>query len=208
MSSQAGLRELKKAQTRQAIAGAAARLFAERGFEQTTVEDIARAAQVTKKTVFNHFPAKEDLVFDRAAERERELVAAVRDRAAGTSVLEAFRAICHQQASDLPRLRRHVQSGRGFLALLSSSPALQRRMTEHNEQLVAALAGQLRTETQASEGDPWPDVAACALVGAQTILFRRLRELVAADLPLSQVAGQLALETNRVFDYLSGGFAI
>jgi AcrR family transcriptional regulator len=65
MASQTGLRARKKQQTRRVIADTARRLFAERGFEQVTIAEIARAADVSDKTVFNYFPAKEDLYFDR-----------------------------------------------------------------------------------------------------------------------------------------------
>ena len=60
-----GLRERKKRQTREAIAAAAMALFHERGFDAVTVADVARAADVSEKTVFNYFPTKEDLVFHR-----------------------------------------------------------------------------------------------------------------------------------------------
>jgi AcrR family transcriptional regulator len=59
-----GLRERKKAETRQAISDVATRLFEARGFEPVTVAEIAAAANVSAKTVFNYFPAKEDLFFD------------------------------------------------------------------------------------------------------------------------------------------------
>ena len=58
----AGLRELKKARTRQLIADTAARLFAERGYEQVAVSDVAREAEVAEQTVYNYFPTKEQLV--------------------------------------------------------------------------------------------------------------------------------------------------
>ena len=63
MSTETGLRERKKRQTRQLLADTARRLFSERGFEQVSVAEIARAADVSAATVFNYFPTKEDLVF-------------------------------------------------------------------------------------------------------------------------------------------------
>src|SRR5260370_10636313 len=58
-----GLRELKKEQTRRLIADTAWRLFTERGFDQVSVAEVAREAQVAEATVFNYFPAKEDLFY-------------------------------------------------------------------------------------------------------------------------------------------------
>src|ERR671934_155487 len=85
-----GLRERKKQRTRELIAETARRLFLERGFDHVPVAEIARAADVSEKTVFNYFPRKEDLVYWRLQCFEEELLAAVRDRAPGESVLDAF----------------------------------------------------------------------------------------------------------------------
>ena len=62
MATETGLRERKKQQTRQLLAETARRLFAERGFENVSIVEIARAADVSEATVFNYFPTKEDLV--------------------------------------------------------------------------------------------------------------------------------------------------
>src|SRR5688572_13762833 len=85
-----GLRERKKERTRALIAETARRLFAERGFDAVTVSEIAGAAEVAEKTVFNYFPTKEDLVFWRLEAFEAELLGAIRERERGESVLSAF----------------------------------------------------------------------------------------------------------------------
>ncbi|GAA4973692.1 AcrR family transcriptional regulator [Nonomuraea thailandensis] len=86
-----GRRERKKAATRQAIAGAALRLFLERGYDAVGIREIADAADVSTTTLFKHFPVKEALVFDEELDQEARLIAAVRDRRAGLSIPAALR---------------------------------------------------------------------------------------------------------------------
>ena len=96
-----GLRARKKRAAREAIAATARRLFAERGFDTVTVAEIAAAADVSEKTVFNHFPTKEDLAF---AGREQGLVRLVADitgRPPGASVLDVFRALTTTVIDDM-----------------------------------------------------------------------------------------------------------
>src|SRR3954469_25579191 len=88
-----GLREANKARTRLAISNTATRLFIERGFENVTVAEIAEAAQVSVKTVFNYFSTKEDLFFDRADAIRDAILDAVALRPPGTPMVEALRAV-------------------------------------------------------------------------------------------------------------------
>jgi AcrR family transcriptional regulator len=205
---QPGLRELKKSQTRQLIATTAAQLFARSGFDHVTVDEIAQAAQVSKKTVFNYFPTKEDLVFDRAEDRETSLLATVRSRGAGVTVLDALRELLLAQAADLDELRRDSGQGSGsFFDLVRSTPALQRKMHELNLRLVRSVAGALAEQTGAAPGDPVPQVVAWTLIGAHRSLQRRLRERV------SDGAGDLAItrahrrDVDRVITLLAQGLA-
>jgi AcrR family transcriptional regulator len=87
-----GLRERKKEQTRRAIEDAAFRLFAERGFQATTVADIADAAEVAPRTFFAYFPSKEDVLFADADETFDALAARLRDRPPDESTFDALRA--------------------------------------------------------------------------------------------------------------------
>src|ERR1700754_4610435 len=86
-------RERKKAETRTAIADAAAQLFIARGFVEVTVDEVAAAGGVPKQTIFNRFPSKEELGFDRAAEVEEIVVSAVRDRREGVTAVAAFKVL-------------------------------------------------------------------------------------------------------------------
>lgn len=141
MTETVGRRERKKAQTRKALADAARRLFLEHGYDKVGVRDVAEAADVSVTTLFKHFPSKEALVFDEDEDIEAALVAAVRDRAPGQSVLHALREhLVATQASrtvDDPEVVRH-------LALVRETPELQeywdRMWRRHESALAAAIA--------------------------------------------------------------------
>lgn len=77
-----GLRERKRRQTRERIAQAALKLFLEQGFEATTIDQIAEAADVSKRGFFDYFPAKEDVVAAWQDEFAESLLAAVAGRPA------------------------------------------------------------------------------------------------------------------------------
>ncbi|WP_051266531.1 TetR/AcrR family transcriptional regulator [Nakamurella lactea] len=143
MSSQAGLRERKKDQTRRRIATTAIGLFLERGFEAVSVADVAAAADVSKMTVFNYFPAKEDLFFGAGATIYPDLADAVRDREPETNPIEAIREFVR---SELQRRAEWTGLHDGvapFARMLLGSPALttalEGRMSAMRENLVAAL---------------------------------------------------------------------
>ena len=80
-----GLRERRKQEARQAISGIAMEMFAARGFDEVTISQVADAAGVSKMTVTNYFPRKENLVFDRAEVIIRSLADAAAARAPGES---------------------------------------------------------------------------------------------------------------------------
>lgn len=135
-----GRRERKKAATRQAIADAALHLFLERGYDRVSIKDVADAADVATTTLFKHFPGKEALVFDQDEGREAALVAAVRDRSAGQSVVDALRKhvlTCWLPIAANPRLVE-------FDDLIDSTPVLrdyaERMWTRHTAALSAAIA--------------------------------------------------------------------
>jgi AcrR family transcriptional regulator len=201
-----GLRELKKNQTRQAIAEAAYALFSRHGFDDVTVDDVAQAAQVSKKTVFNYFPTKEDLLFDRAEEREAALVAAVHDRPDGVTLLESFRQLCLRQTRLIEGLRRKAGAGSGgFFDLVQSNPALLRRMHDINARLVDQLAKALAEQTGTPADDPLVSAVAATLIGSQRALYRSLRRRVASGASDSVIIRAHRRDVNRVFDQLEAG---
>ena len=138
-----GRRERKKAATRQAIADAALRLFLAHGYDQVSIRDIAEAADVSTTTVFKHFSGKEALVFDSDEDRESQLIAAVRGRAAGQGIPDALRE--HVLKTWLP-IAAHPQWA-DFAALMESTPALrayaERMWTRHTAALAAVIADEV-----------------------------------------------------------------
>jgi len=92
MEATTGLRQRKKQRTRQAIVEAAFELFANRGFDGTTIADIADAAEIAPRTFFSYFPSKDDVVFHDFEERYEMLASWLRDREPGTNAIDALRA--------------------------------------------------------------------------------------------------------------------
>ena len=117
-----GLRERKKARTRQVIADAAARLFAERGYEQVAVSDVAREAEVSEQTVYNYFQTKEQLVTDRDQLVQDELCRLIRARAPGTTPAAAIREFVLETVEGIRRVPAEQWRGElGFLAAISGN---------------------------------------------------------------------------------------
>jgi AcrR family transcriptional regulator len=203
MASQLGLRERKKQRMRQQIADTAAALFAERGFEHVTIAEIAAAAEVDKKTVFNYFPAKEDLYFDQDQAMETGLIAAVRDRPPGESVLDACRRFYTQGLAQMPD-----QAASGPLAahvrILAASPALQARQREIFHRHEQALAREIAAATGANPDQLEPRVTAAAILGAIRALQERgLAQLASGHFHPSPAT--LRDDLNAAFDLLANG---
>jgi AcrR family transcriptional regulator len=200
------LRERKKLQTRRHIADTACRLFVERGFDAVTVDEVAQAAEVSKKTVFNYFPTKEDLVFHRSVEREVMMVALVRERAPGVSLAEAFRD------QTLATLRTLAQQPPGFhqgglIQVIKSSPTLERRLHAVHAHQAHAVARALAEVTNAPESDPIPLVVAHTLLGAHRAVFKECHRLLAAGKSPAEVAATLEPDVRRVCALLENGVA-
>jgi AcrR family transcriptional regulator len=177
MTSQLGLRERKKQRTRQLLSETARSLFSERGFEQVSIAEIAREAEVSEQTVFNYFPSKEDLVYSGLEAFEEQLLAAIRERPVGRTVIAAFGEFVLEPrglfaAEDDVVARELVAVAR----MIAASPALLAR-----EQLIFArytdtLAQLIAEETGARAGDPRPHVVANALIGVHRALLAYVRE--------------------------------
>src|SRR3954452_23023927 len=165
-----GLRERKKRATRQAIADAARALFLERGYDAVTVAEVAAAADVSEKTGFNHFATKEDLVFAHGGEQLSALIASVRDRPPGTSVLGPFRAA-------IMTLIDGIETGdvEEFLAtprMVRESKVLRTRLAIAWEQEGAALAPVIAEAAGVPEDDLVAAIVARTLAWTNRTVLR------------------------------------
>ena len=141
-----GLRERKKERTRRHIADTAARLFAERGYEQVAVTDVARAAEVAEQTVYNYFPTKEHLVTDREGQIQDRLCELIRSRPPGTTAATAIRDFVLTTVADIRDIPAELWRGElGYLAAIS--PAVHRLALELTDRLAAALAAAISDST-------------------------------------------------------------
>ncbi|MGN9840212.1 TetR/AcrR family transcriptional regulator [Nonomuraea sp. H19] len=147
-----GLREQKKRETRQAISDHATQLFLERGFDRTTIADIAAAARVAKMTVTNYFPRKEDLALDHHEEFVQGLASVVAARTPGESALAALR---RAYVSALERRDPVIGfTGRDFARMIADSPILVARLRDLHDQREDALAAQLAAEAAGVPAPP------------------------------------------------------
>jgi AcrR family transcriptional regulator len=130
-----GLRERKRQQTRERLTRVAMALFLERGFEATTLDDIASAADISRRSFFHYFASKEDVVFAWHEESIAALIAAVAARPANESMLAAAE-------NAISAMVRQLEPGEAIAMarLKRDNPALQARDQVKYEKLERALA--------------------------------------------------------------------
>ncbi|MEU9833040.1 TetR/AcrR family transcriptional regulator [Streptosporangium sp. NPDC048047] len=175
-----GLRERKKRRTKLHISEVAITLFVERGFDRVTIAEVAEAAEVSVNTVYNHFQAKEDLVFPPEEASAERLVEMVRDRPPGEP---AARAMLSVLRAELRRGNRRVGLAHGFgrfLEMTRAAPTLVARLEELAGRMVAALATVLAEETGAAPDDPLPGLVASQLGWVHEQVLREIGRRAAA----------------------------
>jgi AcrR family transcriptional regulator len=176
-----GLRERKKRITRQQISDVATTLFVVRGFDRVTVSEIARIVGVSEKTVFNYFPTKESLVFDRADEGIERMAAALREREPGESPTKAMLRALDEEPEELDALPDEVQMFVPlFSEMVAATPALHAAWLELNARLVEVATRALAEQAEVDPRDPEPMIAARAIVGLLEVEYAaRIRQIEA-----------------------------
>jgi AcrR family transcriptional regulator len=200
-----GLRELKKARSRQHIADTAARLFAERGYEHVAVSDVAREAEVAEQTVYNYFQTKEQLVTDREHQIQERLRELIRSRAPGATPTAAIRDFVLEGVDGIRRIRPELWRGEiGYLAAIS--PTVHRIALGLVDRLARALA------TAISETTAIPPQLAqlqgIAVAAVYQIIISEAGERTRAGQSPTEVADALYPIVADLLDELDGWFSV
>ncbi len=195
-----GLRERKKAQTRQLIADTAARLFAERGYEHVSVSDVAREAEVAEATVYNYFQTKEQLVTDRDQVIQDRLGELIRSRPPGLTPAAAIRDFVLEDVAAIRSTPPETARGElGYLAAIS--PTVHRLALELIDHQATALASAIRETT-----DVRPEIAqlqGTALAGVFQIIINEAGRRTREGQSQTQIADELYPIVENILDELN-----
>jgi AcrR family transcriptional regulator len=191
-----GLRERKKEQTRRAIEDAAFHLFAERGFQATTVADIAEAADVAPRTFFAYFPSKEDVLFADFDETTEALAARLRDRLPGESTFDALRAWITGLLPDLDADENREALRHRLCSEYESIAAHERHLMARFE---AIIAESVAADLGDAPTDLRPRMIAAAAIAA--LMAMRPDDPGAEELP----AGEKLQRLDEALEFLRGG---
>jgi AcrR family transcriptional regulator len=187
-----GLRERKKQQTRDRIERVALRLFAERGYDHTTLAEIAEAADVSPRTIFAYFESKEDILFCDEPRYIRLVKEMLEHRPAGTTTIDALREfISSVPPPDEEALLRKK--------IFSASPELGIKMRAHIAALESVLSESIAKDLGAGPDDVRPALVAASMTAAFTTVRDRLEASLDPD---HEQAMQIL---DQVLEFLQGG---
>ncbi len=162
-------RSRKRLATRQGISNAATRLFFERGFDHVTVDEIAAAADVGRMTVFNHFPRKEDMFFDRDEEGREILREALRHRDSRVAPIETLRLLAHRLAAEQSPFVEFSAASQGFIKTIEGSETLKARARAIRDEYAQVVMVALSESVGRKPTDPDAQLAAGLLLATWTV---------------------------------------
>ena len=196
MEATPGLRERKKQRTRETIVEAAFELFAERGFDGTTIADIAEAAEIAPRTFFSYFPSKDDVVFHDFEQKQETIASWLNDREPGTNAIDALRAgIAGSSAEPDPD---HVEQQCLRKELIRENESL----AAHSQHLKGRFADMLGDAVAVDLGDDPGDLRPRLVSAAATAAIGVIEEMSDGD------DSKHSVETiDSLLAFLRGGLA-
>jgi AcrR family transcriptional regulator len=190
-------RSRKRLATRKGISNAATRLFLERGFDQVTVDEIAAAADVGRMTVFNHFPRKEEMFFDRDEEGREILREALRQRDPRVAPIETLRLLAHRLAAEESPFVRFTAGSQGYIETIEGSETLKARARAIRDELAQVVTVALSECVGRQPSDPVAQLTAGLLLATWTVAliqahrtFRQSRDTEAAKAAFLAIVDQ------------------
>jgi len=170
------LRDRKRARTRQALVEAAATLFERDGYDETTIADIAAAAEIGTRTFFSYFPSKEELLFPESDARVRAAVEAIAERGPHESPAEVLLRALHRVGDDSDDLSGRLAGLR--LRYIREIPAVRGRALQIQTDAQREIARHLA----AAFPEQLDEVGAAALTGAFVGAITAALQVLLADL--------------------------
>jgi AcrR family transcriptional regulator len=191
-----GLRERKKQQTRDTIAAVALKLFAERGFSETTLADIAEAADVSPRTIFGYFDSKEDILFCEEPGMLSRLKRMLDERPPGKTTVDAIREFVSQlePGGEDARLRKKIITG---------DPGLERKIRARHAELEPLFAASIAKDLDTQPDDIRPVLAAASITAAINSMRDRFLEAESGGESMTLEQGIAMLD--QVLEFLRGG---
>lgn len=191
-----GLRERKKQQTRERIADAALKLFAERGYDETTLDEIADAADVSRRTIFAYYGSKEEILFCEESDSFARLKQLLDERPDGATTVDAMRQF-------LSTLESLDDAGVRRKELIARTPALQIKVRARQAELEPMLAESIAKDLGSDPHDIRTLLIAASITAAFMSVSERLHAAEAAGSPVSHDDAMAILD--EVLEFLRGG---
>src|SRR5262245_5154572 len=195
MSRQPRLRERNKQRTREEIARAAHELFVQRGYNATTLPDIAEAAGVSTRTIFAYFPSKEDILFDDLEQMKDALAQALADRPEGRDALETIREfILNVPRADTSERDQQLHS------CITGDPTLRNHLRARIARLADVIAPAIAQDLGTTFDDTRTQLVTASLTAAFNLLADRGTSKTRPCTP-----DELAEQIDPVFTFLRAG---
>ncbi len=189
-----GLRERKKQRTRETIERVALELFAERGYEHTTLAEIADAADVSPRTIFSYFESKEDILFCHEPDFYDRLKQALDQRPPGANTIDAIREFILEMAppDEQALLRKRI---------LQSSEELKLAERARSGRLVDLITESIAKDLDAGPGDLRPHLVAASMTAAFTTMSERITEETGSPVSFEHARSTV----DEVLDFVRAG---